>query len=171
MLIVLALVISACLLRAQISSAVVTRGDDLAFWGNEHAAVGKYSLALWIDANNDIAADRFAFAAVRVHDPVLMSEAIRITAKALSANPLNETLIMDRALCLHAGGSYARAATDFATVGRLRRDARALTFAALDLQRIHRTSEARALLRTAIAYEPGFLPARRAFERSKLWRS
>lgn len=166
-LIMIALVLSSVLLRSQLASALVTRGDDLVFWGNERAAVAKYELALRIDPNSSTAADRFAFAAIRMHHPVLLRQAVRFIDIPLARHPSDPILELDRALCLHALGSYSEAAAAFFAVGLRTHDARALMFAALDLERIHRGAEARALLRSAVAFDPGFMPARHDLLRSE----
>ena len=166
-LIMIALVLSSVLLRSQLASALVTRGDDLVFWGNERAALAKYEIAVRIDPSSAAAADRFAFTAIRMHQPALLRRAVRFIDIALAPRASDPMLGLDRALCLHALGSYAEAAAAFSAVGVRTRDARALMFAALDLERIHRGAEARSLLKSAVALDPGFMPARHDLLRSE----
>jgi hypothetical protein len=54
---------------------------------------------------------------------------------------------------------------DFAVDGNLARDARALTFAGFIARALGRGHDARSYWRTALSYNPHFLPARRALSR------
>lgn len=164
--VVIALSVSALLLRGSISSALVTRGDDLEASRNAPRAMQKYGLALWIDGSNVVAIDRFAFDAIRSHNKGALAAAIRAID---SSSAPSDALMSDRALCFHLLGRYRLAADGFERVGRDAHDARALLFAALDLIRVHQRSRARALLVQAVAYEPGFVPARAALQRSSSW--
>lgn len=124
-----------------------------------------YLRAIWFDGGNGVGEDRYVFAAMATHDVHALVEAVRSARLYLRYHPSDETVRMDRALCEHRLGLIALAADDFERVGRTRGDARALMFAALDRGRAGRLRAARELLRTAIALDPRFTPARRVLAR------
>lgn len=161
----LALGASTIMLHEQLSSALVTRGDALTYAGDLAAARTMYLRALWFDAGNGVAEDRYVFAAMATHEVRALAEAARLASAYLRDHPNDEVVRMDRALCEQRLGMTARAADDFERVGRTRGDARALMFAALDRSRAGRVQAARELLRTAIALDPTFTPARRSIAR------
>jgi len=165
-----ALTISAMVLRPQVSSALVTRGDDLAYRGDAARARMMYARALALDTNNLAALDRFAFSAMMSHDRLQVSLAIPLLNPVLARHPSEVNLRLDRALCEQALNRRADAARDFEYIGLRTRDARALTFAALDT---NDRTRARALLDRAIAYDPRFIPALKdltRLERRRRWR-
>jgi tetratricopeptide (TPR) repeat protein len=154
------------LLRPQVSSALVTRGDDLTFRGENARALAIYARALAIDPANTVAADRFAFAALLSHDASAQERGVSVATRALRLEPSNLSLRYDRALCAQALGWHALAADDFEAIGRRSRDPRALLFAALDVRKAD-LRRARSLLRLALAIAPSFEPARRDLYRIK----
>ena len=164
----LAVIVAAMLLRPQISSALVVRGDELQLRGQGVHSLEIYARALAFDPTNVTAADRYAFAAVLGHDASAERKCVLISTNALLVNPRDSTLRYDRALCEHRLDAFAAAAADFAIVGIDRHDARALLFAALDLRRI-RSPQARKLLRMAAAQHPAFRPAVRDLAESAAW--
>lgn len=162
-----AIVMTALLLHKVLSSALVTRGDDLTYAGNVLGALQKYSLAHFLNRSDAVATDRYAFTAIRSHNASLLLNAIVM----IEETPANgrQTLVMDRALCLHLLGRYADAAAAFERAGRVGRDGRAMFFAALDEKRVNRTAKARKLLALAMFLEPNFKPAHEAYARSSRW--
>jgi tetratricopeptide (TPR) repeat protein len=162
----IALLLSAVLLRGAMSSALVSRGDELEIAGDGGRAIAKYKLAIMLDHANAVALDRFAFSAIRSHRTERLRETLRLMGASSIASP---QLIMDRALCLHLLGEYSRAAFDFEAAGMKQHDARALLFAALDQRRAHHIARARSELSAAVAFDPAFVPAQAAYVRSKRW--
>ncbi len=164
-LIAAALSASAVVLHAQLSSALVTRGDALAYWGSTPRARLMYERALWFDRDNGTAADRLVFAAMMSHEATLLREGVDVATDYLSRHPNDSALRMDRALCEQRLGRLAAAARDFEGAARARRDPSAMMFAALDERRLSRIGRSRLLLKAALAFDPSFAPARVALRR------
>lgn len=165
-----ALAISALVLRPQVSSALVTRGDELSLRGDAARARVLYRRAYALDNGNLAALDRFAFAAMMSHDRSQVAAAIGLVTSRLGRDGDDANLRMDLALCEQDLNMRREAERDFERIGMQRHDARALTFAALDTSNM---PYSRALLARAIAYDPGFLPARRdlaRLRRREQWR-
>ena len=163
-LVLLSVAVAAIVLRPQVSSALVSRGDDLQYSGDVSRALAMYRRALSVDRDNTIAADRFAFLSMTTHAPENEETGLRLVTEVLARHPGLIALRYDRALCAHALRRYDQAARDFEAVGLRARDPRALTFAALDFRREH-IRRARELLRLAIRFDPHFEPARRDLAR------
>jgi tetratricopeptide (TPR) repeat protein len=157
-----AIVLAAILLRGSLSSALVSRGDALAYSGNAGRAAVMYRRALWFDAGNGAAVDRYVFAAIVSHDRRALGRGVDIASSYLLRNPGDATVRMDRALCFQRLQKRRAAAEDFELAGRALRDARALMFAALDERAMRERRGARRLLVLALEADPGFLPAKRA---------
>ena len=156
-----AIVFCGMLLHSQISSALVTRGDTLAYWGHPYAALSAYERALQFDRDNVVAADRYAFNAALSRDRALMAKAIMLTDGIVTRNGRVSELLLDRALCFQHLGNFGEASIEFAKAGRLARDPRALMFAALNQRLLRHTDQFRQLLKEAVAVDPAFTPARR----------
>ncbi|MBV8639365.1 MAG: hypothetical protein JO322_14895 [Candidatus Eremiobacteraeota bacterium] len=154
------------LLRAQISSALVTRGDGLAYWGDRKEARASYARALFFDETNRVAADRYVFDAALSDDPADFRSGIAVASRYLVHFPLDGVLLMDRGLCEQREGSLTSAIVDFQKAGNIERDPRPLMFAALDERALHHLGRARMLLRSAIALDHRFEPARSALMRT-----
>ncbi|HVA27563.1 MAG TPA: hypothetical protein VNF68_05255 [Candidatus Baltobacteraceae bacterium] len=169
-LVVVAIALATMLLRAQISSAFVTRGDDLSYSGNPTRSREMYERALLADPRNRVAADRYAFSAMMSHQMPLLVSAIAELDRALTREPHDLALRMDRGLCEQAAHRFPDAVRDFAYVGRSAHDPRALTFAALDVASVDRR-RARAYLIEAVGYDPRFEPAVRDLHRFEKKRS
>ncbi len=155
-----AILFAALLLRGQLSSALVTRGDALAYWGAHNDARVMYARALAFDETNRIAADRYAFAAAISNNSDAIRGGIEVASRYLTRFPDDGVVLMDRALCYQHQGKLAAAIADFQRSGRIERDPRAFMFAALDERALHHASRARAFFRTAIVVDPQFTPAR-----------
>lgn len=164
-LVLIAVAISAVLLRAQISSALLTRGDTFAFYGAQSDARDAYARALLLDRDNAVAADRLVFALAFSKRRTNVERAVTIASRFLSSHPNDVKLLMDRALSLQHLGRLTQARADFVRAGLLARDPRALFFGALDASRTRDIAGMQRLLRMAVAFDPGFVPARRALER------
>jgi tetratricopeptide (TPR) repeat protein len=152
--------VSVYLLHAQLASALVTRGDDLAYMGDVGAARVMYGRALAFDPGDATAADRFVFSSILSHRQVELGEGASVATRFLDRDPSNATVRMDRALCYERLHDDWRAIADFRIVGRRTKDGRALTFAALLLARHHDFEGARIALHDAIRLDPAFRLAR-----------
>lgn len=159
--VIISLSISCALLRTQLSSALVTRGDALAYWGDQNEARAAYKKALFFDPLNGVAADRYAFSASMTSDRQILESCVAVASTYLLRAPDNSAILMDRALCYQHQRFLAAAIKDFSRVGETARDARAFMFAALDERVLHQSLRARRLLRKAVLVDPQFLPARR----------
>lgn len=155
----LGIAVAALLLRGPISDAIVSGGDGQLYAGRPGAALVLYRRALWFDARNAVAADRFAFLAMSQRSPALWREGRDHLGVMLRADPGNGAVRMDRALLERKLGDFRAALHDFARVGRAARDPRALAFAGFCAQRLGRTRRAVVLWRETLALAPGFLPA------------
>ena len=158
--------VTGLLAHRQLSTALVARGDALAYSGSARA-LDMYRRALILDPANTVAVDRLAFRALLSHDPAQMHEAVRMTSTILRSRADAWEVRMDRALCLQLLGRYAAALSDFEATGLSRRDPRALLFAADDARKLHRTVQAHRLLLAALVADPHFGPARLALVREK----
>ena len=163
--IAIALALATCLLRAQISSALVVRGDDFSVRGDATRAARYYSRALWFDERDGVAIDRLAFAAVMTHRPVRMLAALTLVSKYLKAVPNDRAVLMDRAMTEDSLGAYGAAERDYARLGALASDARAYTFAGFGALHSGSLARARIWWKRAVALDPHFLPPQRALER------
>ena len=158
--------VSAVILRADLSSALVTRGDALAYFGQRDAARSAYAKALFFDPRNAVAADRYAFDAAMTYDSQTLRGCISIASRYLAKAPRDGAVLMDRALCYQHERCLELAVVDFRRAGEVARDARAFMFAALDERALHRPAAARELFEKALATDPSFLPARRELART-----
>ncbi|MEO6835921.1 MAG: hypothetical protein ABI231_08455 [Candidatus Tumulicola sp.] len=160
------IVISACLLRTQLADALVVRGDGCLYRARPSLALQYYRRALWLDANDGTAVDRFVFVAMTLREGGALRDGIAVASRYLERNPDDDVVRMDRAMAYRATGRPAQAVTDFATVGRRTKDARALTFAGFAAEEIGQRDRARAFWHSAVAIDPGFPAAQHALTRS-----
>ena len=158
----LAVALAAMLLRPQLSSALVSRGDDLAYAGNAVRARAMYRRARAFDRSNGIAEDRLIFAELMTHDRSRIRIAVADASVYLSRVPSDVTIRMDRALGYQMLKAYDAASRDFARVGEATRDARSLTFAGIDALHAGKEERARVWLLEALRLAPRDEPARRA---------
>lgn len=157
----IALSISAVLLRSQMSSALVLRGDDLAYRGNSHRALVMYRRALAFDSQNAVAVDRLAFTETITHRPGLVADAVRVATRYLNHHPDDATVLADRALASQILRRYGDAARDFAIAARITGDAQTATFAGFAALHAGNRAGARRLFTRARAVDPSFAPAMR----------
>ena len=156
---------AACILRPQISDALVVRGDEFLYRADSRRALDYYRRALAVDGDDGAAADRFAFVAAMMRDPRANAEALRETSAYLQRHPDDAIVRMDRAMAYRAAGLSEAALADFSLVGALTNDARAFTFAGYAAERTGDAPLARRMWRAALALQPGFVAAKRALER------
>lgn len=157
---VFAIACSAVLLRGQLSSALVTRGDAFAYWGERDEARVMYARALFFDERNRVAADRYVFDAALSKKELVVRNGVAVANAYLARVPDDAAVLMDRAMCYQREGSLRSAIADFERAGRYQADPRALMFAALDERALGHRLRARVLLRAATALDHHFAPAR-----------
>jgi Tfp pilus assembly protein PilF len=162
--------LAAILLRGQISSALVVRGDDLNYRGDGARARLMYTRAIAVDPSNGVAVDRFAFAAVIAHRQELRTPAIRVATAYLRRHPNDSRVLTDRALLYQAEQAYVQACRDFSSAAMLDGDVQAFTFAGFDALHAHLPRLASADFARALASDPHFIPARRGLERVSKWK-
>lgn len=150
---------AALLLRGQLSSALVSRGDSLAYWGERDQARSMYARAIAFDEKNRVAVDRYVFDAALSKNASSLRDGVAVASQYLMRSPDDGTILMDRAMCFQREGSFASAIADFQRAGQIERDPRAFMFAALDERALHHGGNARTLLRAAIALDRHFEPA------------
>ena len=161
----LALMVSALLLRGQISSAIVLRGDQEAYVGHDAHANALYLRALYVDPHNAVAVDRFAFGTLSGHRPRMMRRGILVASRYLIQTPRDATVLMDRALLEEALGHFADAERDFGRVALLRASAQAYTFAGFAALRAGDRKGAVAYWHGAARIDASYVPARVALAR------
>lgn len=161
-----ALTAAAILLRPQMSSALVMRGDELAYRGDRSRALVMYARAIAFDRDNGSAADRYAFQGAISHDAVMVERAVRVASAYLKRHPEDPTILADRALCYAILRDDVRAERDFAQAGGWTHDARSLTFAGFVALRAGRRARARAHFTTALHFDATYAPALRGLERT-----
>jgi tetratricopeptide (TPR) repeat protein len=156
----LAIAVSAVLLHAQMSSALVARGDELLVRGDDAHARVMYVRAMLFDRSNVDAVDRYVFSAVAAHNHQLLEDSVKVAGAYLRANPSAVIVRFDRALAFQVLRKYGPAAADFGQVGSSNHDVVALTFAGIDAWRAGNLRAAARWLRTAAKQDPSYLPAR-----------
>ena len=162
-----ALTVAAIALRPQISSALVVRGDELAYRGDVARALVMYGRAIAFDRNNESAVDRYTFEGALSHKPALERRAIGISSAYLRQDPQDATVLADRALCYAILRDYVRAERDFARAGELARDTRSLTFAGFAALRANRREAARTHFLSALHIDETYEPAARGLVRAR----
>jgi tetratricopeptide (TPR) repeat protein len=156
---------AACILRPQISDALVVRGDEFLYRADPRRALDYYRRALAMDGDDGSAADRFAFVAAMIRDPGANAEALSETSDYLRRHPDDAVVRMDRAMAYRAAGMSGAALADFSLAGALSHDPVAFTFAGYAAERSGNAPLARRMWRAALALEPGYVAAKRALER------
>lgn len=162
---VIAVVAAGLILRPQLSTTLVMRGDEFTAQNKLDRATAMYARALLFDDANGAAMDRLVFTAILRHDRTILRAAISRASSYLQGHPTDAVVRSDRALAFQVLRDFRRAQVDFAQTGDQLHDARLLTFAALDAARNGDRAQARRFLRRAVQYDRTFLPARRALER------
>ncbi len=148
------------LFRGQLAAAVVTRGDDVLRSGDVPGALRFYQRALLLDASCATAADRLAFNLALRHDAADARSAVRIATAALNASAPAPPLLADRGFAELELRAWPAAERDFARAGELAHDVRYEHFAGRIAVRRHDRTAARSYAARALAWDPGFAPAR-----------
>ncbi|MDQ2864685.1 MAG: hypothetical protein M3R51_00520 [Candidatus Eremiobacteraeota bacterium] len=160
-----ALTISAALLRPQISSALVIRGDEFAYRGQTSGALRMYERAIVVDRDNASAVDRLAFTGAVSHRAALVREAVSISSRYLAVHPADATILNDRGLAYQILRDYRSAERDFAKAGSASRDARNFTFAGFAAIHARDMLGARKFFHAALGIDRSYVPALRGLAR------
>jgi tetratricopeptide (TPR) repeat protein len=163
----LAIAVAGALTRSQIADALVLRGDECLYRAEPARGLTYYRRALWIDARNGTAVDRFVFVATLLRDGLALREGTQLASIYLEKNPSDEVVRLDRAMAYRALHRSNDALGDFALVGIRHSDPRALTFAGYEAQVLGESSRARVFWLEALRIDPDFVPARRALARDR----
>ncbi len=157
--------VSAVLLRPQISSALVVRGDELNYRGETAPARRLWQRAIAWDSNDREAVDRLCFSEIMSHSPGLLEHSVATATAYLDGHRGDALILADRALALEILGKFAQAEVDFSLAGRATQDVRTLTFAGFAAIHAGHRAFARQLFSEATRVDPHFLPASRGLAR------
>ena len=154
-----ALLAAAMLFRPQVSTAVVTRGDEFLYRSDLAGARKYYARAILIDPNNGVAVDRLAFFGMQLRTPASLQSSLAVTEAYLAKHPDDANVRADRGLCLQILKRYRLAAREFAIAASQAHDARYYTFAGWDALRSGDRTAARKFWQLALNAQPQFSPA------------
>ncbi len=156
---------AATILRPQISSALVVRGDEMLYMARTARALVLYHRALFFDPDNAAAADRYVFVSMTTHRRTALEDAVVLATSFLRRHNGNATILMDRALCNRSLGRQRAAELDFVRADMERKNAAALVFAGYAALRLGDPSRARHWWRMSLNEHPDYTPAEKALRR------
>lgn len=158
----IALMTTVAMMHSQLSSVMVSRGDDMLYEGNARRALIFYRRALLLDASNAVAIDRYVFVSMTLHERSALLSAIHAATDYLARHPEGTAVRMDRGLCEWRLRLAASAESDFAAVARARADKRAFVFAGYAALAAGSRRRARRWWYDALSIDASYAPALRA---------
>jgi len=156
---------SGVLLRPQIASSLVARGDQRLYRASVRDSLFYYRRAMAFAPGDRAALDRYAFAAILLRDRGSLRDAVADASRYLATHPFDEDIRTDRAFALRLQGEDAQARRDFSIAGARTRDPRLLALAGYAALRAGDRRGARGLWRDALAVDRSFAPASLALAR------
>ena len=151
---------AAILFRANVASALVTRGDGVLRAGDLDGAVRYYARATRVDAASADAADRLIFALLMRRHGSDALRAYTVAGDTLRRGRLEPRLLADRAFAAQRLGRWRAAESDFTAAARIAHDPRYAHLAAHMARRVGDRNAERAHLRAALALDAAYAPAR-----------
>ncbi len=158
--------LSALLLRPQISSALVVRGDDLNYRGNAESARRLWQRAISWDANDREAVDRLCFSEIMSHSPEMLAKSVATATAYLARHRDDSIVLADRALAFELLKKFSLAEADFSRAGKLTRDPQTLTFGGFAALHAGDRIAARRLFTEATRVDARYVPALRGLKRA-----
>ena len=155
-----ALAFSAILFHTHVANALVTRGDDLFRAGDIDGALAIYERGLHLDPSSAVAADRFAFLLLLRRRPGDAVHARAIASAALHHHASDPALLTDRGFAAARLARWREAERDFTAAALAAHDPRYAHLAARMALRNGERERGRADLRTALALDRTYQPAR-----------
>lgn len=156
---------AAALFRPQVSTALVTRGDEFLYRSDLSGALKYYSRANAVDPNDGVAVDRLAFFGMQLRTNDSLHASLVATGAYLARHPEDANVRADRALCLQILKRYQLATAEFAIAASETHDARYYTFAGWDAMRSGDRALARHYWQSALHVQPMYSPALGALRR------
>lgn len=153
---------AAVLLRTQVGSSLITRGDDLARAGDVTGAVRAYTRATQFDSHSAAASDRLAFTLLMRRGRGDAARAFAIAGATLQVAPGDAALHADRGFAAERLGRWRDAERAFAAAADAARDPRYAHLAARMAQHSDDPAATRLHLHAALAIDPRYAPARAA---------
>lgn len=157
---------AAFLFRGNVAAALVTRGDDLLRAGDVDGAVKRYARAERFDAASAVAADRLAFFLLVRRGRGDAMRAYTVADRALRIVPEDPALLVDRAFAAQRLARWRASERDFLRAARIGRDPRYAHLAARSAAHRGDRRAAREDLRTALAIDGAYAPAKALLRRS-----
>lgn len=156
-----ALTLSAWIFRPQLAQSLVVRGDDYLYTAHDAQALERYRRAIALDPGSQIAADRFIFIAMTMHQRASVKSGIATASAFLKHSPDNSVILKDRALCYLIERHFEDAQHDFERAARLSSDPTVYDFAGWSARRAGDLAGARSLWNAALKLSPHNVPALR----------
>jgi tetratricopeptide (TPR) repeat protein len=157
-----ALLCAGLVFRSQIAQALIIRGDDYLYRGDQPAALQRYQRALLVAPWSQAAADRYVFVSMQQQTAQSTRAALVVANRYLSSHPHDAVLLADRALWYLHARRYSAAQRDLAAAAESMHSVTDYVFAGFAAEHAHHHDAALALWRTALKEQPGYEPAQMA---------